>query len=257
MTDCHEYFFETGAKTINLEWKLPSSTQKQNPKTMKALKLLLMLVLTGLIVNGPVLSASRDKKADRKLTKEIKKKAVRQARKEARRFRRGKWYVAPGALPMDKQVQHAWELQYMNDDKGYPLYIVATGNSVAETQSAAKLQAMELAKLELAGLVQSNIAALVENSVANNQLNRDDAETVTKTVAASKNVIAQEIGRVIPFFEIYRKAGKGKDQRNIECSVRIGYNSEMAMEAAKQVVRKKLEDETRILHEKLDKLLDF
>ena len=215
-----------------------------------------MFLVAGLLISGPLLAAS-GKKTEKKLTKEIRKKAVRQARKEARRFRKGKWYVAPGALPMDKQVQKAWELQYMNDDKGYPLYIVATGNSVAETQSAAKLQAMELAKLELAGLVESNIAALVENSVANNQLNRDDATSVTKTVAASKNIIAQEIGRVLPMFEIYRKAGKGKDERNIECSVRIGYNSEMAMETAKKVIREKLEDETKILHEKLDKLLDF
>ena len=215
-----------------------------------------MLLMAGLFISGP-LSAANGKKTERQLTKEIKKKAVRQARQEARKFRKEKWYVAPGALPMDKQVQKAWELQYMNDDKGYPLYIVATGNSVAETQSAAKLQAMELAKLELAGLVESNVAALIENSVANNQLNRDDAASVTKTVAASKNIIAQEIGRVLPMFEIYRKAGKGKDERNIECSLRIGYNSEMAMETAKKVIRENLEDETKTLHEKLDKLLDF
>ena len=213
-------------------------------------------MITGLLITSSGIATPRDK-SEKKLTREIKKRAVKQARKEAKRFRKEKWYVAPGALPMDKQVQKAWELQYLDDDKGYPLYIVASGNSVAETQSASKLQAMELAKLELAGLVQSNIAALIENSIANSQLNRDDAASVTKTVAASKNIIAQEIGRVLPLFEIYRKAGKGKDQRNIECSVRIGYNSEMAMETAKKVVREKLEQETEILHDKLDKLLDF
>ncbi len=223
---------------------------------MKTLKIILFVLLSGLIITGSCFAVPRDN-SEKHLTREIKKKAVKQARKESRRYRKDKWYVAPGALPMDKQVEKAWELQYMDDDKGYPLYIVATGNSVAETQSAAKLQAMELAKLELAGLVQSNIAALIENSVANSQLNRDDAASVTKTVAASKNIIAQEIGRVIPMFEIYRKAGKGKDQRNIECSVRIGYNNDLAMETAKKVVRKQLEDETKILHDKLDKLLDF
>jgi hypothetical protein len=192
------------------------------------------------------------KNPDRQLTKQIKKKAAKQARKEAKRFKRKKWYVAPGALPMDKQIQKAWELQYMEDEDGYPLYIVATGNSVAETQSAAKLQAMELAKLELAGLVQTNVAALIENSVANSQLNNEEAASVTKTVAASKNIIAQEIGRVITMFEIYKKINK-----NVEASVRIGYNTDIAMETAKKAIRKKLEEETEILHDKLDKLLDF
>jgi len=182
----------------------------------------------------------------------MKRRAYKQARKEAKRFRKKGWYVAPGALPMDKQIEKSWELQYKLDENGYPLYIVATGNSVAETQSAAKLQATELAKLELAGLVQTNVAALIENSIANNQLNNEEAASVTKTVAASKNIIAQEIGRVVFLFEIMRKIDK-----NVEVSVRVGYNNDLAQEVAKKAIRKKLEEETDILHEKLEKLMDF
>jgi len=183
----------------------------------------------------------------------MKRKVYKAARKEAKRFKRQGWYVAPGALPMDKQVEKSWERQYEDDEKGYPLYLVATGNSVAETQSAAKLQALELAKLELAGIVQTNIIAIIENSVANNQLSREDAASVTKTVAASKNIIAQEIGRVVTFFEIYREVG----DRNIEVSVRIGYNTELAYDSAKKTVREQLEDRTEELHKKLDNILDF
>ncbi len=218
---------------------------------MKHASLFIIIFLLGVFItsfNTPVVAD----KVDRQLKREIKKKAVKYARKEARKFRRKGWYVAPGALPMDKQVEKSWELQYMEDEDGYPLYIVATGNSVAETQSAAKLQAMELAKLELAGLVQTNVAALIENSVANSQLNNEEAASVTKTVAASKNIIAQEIGRVITMFEIYKKINK-----NVEASVRIGYNTDVAIETAKKTIRKKLEEETEILHDKLDKLLDF
>ena len=218
---------------------------------MKRLHSLISLMFLVIFIAG-MGNVVQAKNPDRKLTKQIKKKAAKQARKEAKRFKRKDWYVAPGALPMDKQIQKAWELQYMEDEDGYPLYIVATGNSVAETQSAAKLQAMELAKLELAGLVQTNVAALIENSVANSQLNNEEAASVTKTVAASKNIIAQEIGRVITMFEIYKKINK-----NVEASVRIGYNTDIAMETAKKAIRKKLEEETEILHDKLDKLLDF
>jgi hypothetical protein len=215
-------------------------------------KVLSIIILFAVVFALPVAQAA-DRKSEKKVKKEMKRKAFKDARKEARRFRKDGWYVAPGALPMDKQVEKSWERQYEEDDKGYPLYLIATGNSVAETQSAAKLQAMELAKLELAGVVETNIIALIENSVANNQLSREDAASVTKTVAASKNIIAQEIGRVITFFEIYREIG----DKNIESSVRIGYNSEMAHEMAKKAIKQQLEDKTEELHEKLDKILDF
>jgi hypothetical protein len=218
---------------------------------MKTYNLFFTLLLA-LVMIAPVSETMAKKNPNKQATKEMKRKAYKQARKEAKRFRKKGWYVAPGALPMDKQIEKSWELQYKLDENGYPLYIVATGNSVAETQSAAKLQATELAKLELAGLVQTNVAALIENSIANNQLNNEEAASVTKTVAASKNIIAQEIGRVIFLFEIMRKIDK-----NVEVSVRVGYNNDLAQEVAKKAIRKKLEEETDILHEKLEKLMDF
>ena len=213
---------------------------------------LFFTILLALVMLTPINESMAKKKPNKEAKKEMKRKAYKQARKEARRFRKKGWYVAPGALPMDKQIEKSWELQYKLDENGYPLYIVATGNSVAETQSAAKLQATELAKLELAGMVQTNVAALIENSIANNQLNNEEAASVTKTVAASKNIIAQEIGRVIFLFEIMRKIDK-----NVEASVRVGYNNDLAQEVAKKAIRKKLEEETDILHEKLEKLMDF
>ena len=218
---------------------------------MKTFNLFFTLLLV-LVMIAPVSESVAKKNPNKQATKEMKRKAYKQARKEAKRFRKKGWYVAPGALPMDKQIEKSWELQYKLDENGYPLYIVATGNSVAETQSAAKLQATELAKLELAGLVQTNVAALIENSIANNQLNNEEAASVTKTVAASKNIIAQEIGRVVFLFEIMRKIDK-----NVEVSVRVGYNNDLAQEVAKKAIRKKLEEETDILHEKLEKLMDF
>jgi hypothetical protein len=215
-------------------------------------KILSIMVALFIIAATPELQAA-DKKSEKKVKKEMKRKAFKAARKEARNFRKAGWYVAPGALPMDKQVEKSWERQYEEDENGYPLYLVGTGNSVAETQSAAKLQAMELAKLELAGVVQTNIIAIIENSVANNQLSREDAASVTKTVAASKNIIAQEIGRVVTFFEIYRPVGDA----NIESSVRIGYNTEIAYDTANKAIKEQLEDRTEELHKKLDKILDF
>jgi len=192
-------------------------------------------------------------KTEKELSKSIKKKAVKEARKEAKTYKKQGYAVAPGALPMEKQIESAWMRQYETDEDGYPLYIVASGNSVANTTSAAKLQATELAKLELAGSISTQVGALIENSIANQQLNAEEAASVTKTVAASKNIIAQDLGRTLPLFEIYRTL----DNKNVEVDVRIAYNSQKAMEVAQRTISKKLEEETDIAHDKLEKLMKF
>ncbi|RLD76179.1 MAG: hypothetical protein DRJ15_15825 [Bacteroidetes bacterium] len=214
---------------------------------MKTSKIILALTMVFFI--GTIAMAQQ---TDKELKKEIGKKAEKKARKEAKKLKKQGYYVAPGALPMDKQLEKAWMKQYEEDDKGYPEYFVATGISVGETQAAAKLQANEVAKLELAGQISSNIAALIENSIANQQLNNEDAASVTKTVAASKNLIAQELGRVLTLVEFYKDIDK-----NIEANVRLGYSYEMAMEAGKNVIRKSLEEETELAHEQLEELMNW
>lgn len=196
---------------------------------------------------------SSSQSSEKEINKEIKGKAVKEARKEAKQFEKDGWYVAPGGLPMDKLLEKAWYHQYETDENGYPKFIVGTGNSVAESQSAAKLQATELAKLEMAGAISTQVAALIESNIANQQLNAEDAASVTKTVAGAKNIIAQELGRTITLFEIYRKTGTGG--KNVESSVRLAYSSELAAEAAKKAIRKVLEEETDIAQDKLEKLM--
>ena len=212
----------------------------------------IILALTVLLAVAFVMPATAQK-SDKKLEKELSKKTMKKARKEAKKYKKDGFFVPPGALPMDIQLENAWKKQIMTDEDGYPEYIVATGNSVAESQTAAKIQATETAKLELAGTITTNVAALIESNIANQQLNLEDAASVTKTVAAAKSIIAQELGRVIPLFEVYKKIGK----TNIESDIRLAYHSKTAYDVAKKVIRKSLEEQTEIMQEKLDKLMDF
>lgn len=191
-------------------------------------------------------------KSEKELKNDLKSKAIKQARKDAKQYEKDGYFVAPGALPLEKQLENAWMKQMETDEKGNPKYLVESGNSVAETQTAAKLQAVETAKLNLAGKISTNIAALIENSIANQQLNTEEAASVTKTVAASKNIIAQELGRVMPLVEMYKKIDK-----NVEANVHLAYDAETAYDIAKKTIRKSLEEETKIAHEKLEKLMDF
>lgn len=219
---------------------------------MKLIKTLTLAV--AIVFAFSTLSTAQTKDARKSGKKEIKKKAVKEARKEAKRFKKDGYHVSPGALPMEKQIETAWIRQYeIEEESGFPLYIVASGNSVANTQSAAKLQATELAKLELAGSISTQVAALIESSVANQQFNAEEAASVTKTVAAAKNIIAQELGRTLPLFEIYRTL----NNKNVEVFVRMAYNSEKAKDVARRAITKKLEEETDIAHDKLEKLMKW
>ncbi len=205
------------------------------------------IILLALVIGYP-LRAQTAKDAKKELTD----KSIKQARKEAKKYISEGFYVAPGALPLDKQLENAWLKQYEKDEKGLPKYIVESGNSVAETQTAAKLQANETAKLNLAGEITTSVAALIENNIANMQLNNADAASVTKTVAGSKNLIAQELGRTLPLLEIYKKIGK-----NVEADVRLAYDYQNAIESAKKVIRKQLEEETKGIQDKLDAIMKF
>lgn len=218
---------------------------------MRNMKFMLMLVLSIFLFDAGAVAA---KKPTRAAEKNLKSKSIKKARKEAKNLIRKGYEVAPGALPLDKQVEISWTRSVEMDEKtGYPKYIVANGNAVGETVTAAKMQANEVAKFELAGTIATNVAALIEGNIANAQLNTQEAASVTEVAGAVKNLIVQEIGRVIPLLEIYKKM----DNKNVEVEIRIAYNSEMAVEAAKKVLRKELKEKTEILQEKLDKLMKF
>ena len=70
---------------------------------------------------------------------------------------------------------------------------------------------------------------------------------------ASKNLISQSIGRVVPVVEIYRVV----NGNNREVLVRVAYSMDAAKVAAKKAVREELEERGDSLHNKLDELLGW
>ena len=206
-------------------------------------------------------SFAQDAKEIMKERQEIKKMAKKElsarvdkaTKKEAKRLAKEGWVVSPGALPLEKQLQRSYEMEYQYDDLGFPKYIMANAQSIAENYDAAKTAATSLAITNLAGQIQTEVAALVENTVANQQLAAEDAVSISETVMSSKNLISQSIGRTIVVVECYRVL----KNKNREVMVRIAYNGEMAKQAAKQAVREELEKKGDKLHEQLDKVLGF
>lgn len=222
----------------------------------------LMMVAMSLIMVASVSFAEtstqkeirKERQEIRKLAKaELKQKVDKSVKKEAKRLAKEGWGVKPGALPLEKQLERSYLMQYEYDENLFPKYIMGEASSIGENYDAAKTAAISLAITNLAGQIQTEVTALVENTVANRQLSAEDAASISETVMASKNLISQSIGRTIPVMECYRINSK----KNNEVLVRLAYNAEMAKEAAKKAVREELEKKGNNLHEQLDKVLGF
>ena len=184
---------------------------------------------------------------------QLNDKASKAARKEAKTMKKEGWQTAPGALPIEKQLDKSYMMQYEYDENMYPKYIMGEAMSVGGNYDAAKMQALELAKQNLAGQIQTEVTALIENIVANAQLSGEEAESVTRSVMAAKNLISQSLGRTIPVVEVYRTLAN----KNKEVLVRIAYSGDAAKKVAKDAVRKELEQRGDNLHQKLDELLGW
>lgn len=185
--------------------------------------------------------------------KQLNEKASKSARNEAKRLKKEGWKTAPGALPLEKQLDKSYMMQYQYDYDGFPQFIMAEAMSTGGNYDAAKMQALELAKQNLAGQIQTEVTALIENTVANEQMNQSDAESIARSVMASKNLISQSIGRVVPVVETYRVV----NGNNREVLIRIAYSQDMAKAVAKEAVKKKLEQRGDSLYNKLDGLLGW
>jgi hypothetical protein len=220
----------------------------------------LLVLAMGLIIAcgaGFAQSAKEIKKERQTISKMAKKqldaKVSKSTKKEAKRLKKEGWVVSPSALPLEKQLERSYLMEYEYDANQFPKYIMANAQSIAENYDAAKTAATSLAITNLAGQIQTEVTALVENTVANKQLDPEDAASITETVMASKNLISQSIGRVITVVECYRVL----PNKNREVMVRIAYNGDMAKEVAKKAVRQELEKKGEKLHEQLDKALGF
>ena len=196
----------------------------------------------------------KERKEVRKASKsELNEKATKAARKDAKRLTKEGWITAPGALPLEKQLDKSYLMQMEYDNDMCPKYLMGEAMSIGENYDAAKMQALELAKQNLAGQIQTEVTALIENSVANQQLANEDASSLTQSIMGAKNLISQSIGRTITVMECYRV----KTNKNKEVLVRIAYNGTMAKAVAKKAIQDELKGKSEDLQKKLDEILGW
>ena len=179
--------------------------------------------------------------------------ASKAAKQEAKKLKKDGWVVAPGHLPLERQLDRAYALQYELDDKGEPKYIIGDAMSVGENYDAAKFQATELVKLDIVAKIQADMTELIENTRSNKQLSEAQAASLMETLGASKSLVSQKIGRITPIVECYRI----KKNKNHEVRLMVAYDYQRALEAAKAAFREELERKGDVLHDQLDNLLNI
>jgi len=208
------------------------------------------LILTGALVLFGLFSFAQ--KTDKEIKSDIADRAIKAARKEAKKLKKEGWDVVPGSLPLEKILEKSMMKSEEETAKGGKKYIYADGNGVGETKTAAELQALTVAKLALASQVESNVNALVSANLANQQLNNEDAASITQTIANSKELISAQLGYVEPAFKIYRIPANPK---NTEVQMRIFYDVEQSLQIAKKVIQKELKEKLKVNEEQLNKMM--
>ena len=215
------------------------------------LPLILIFSVSMLIHTGCGNKDSWAKTTKKDAIKEIEAKAIKDARKQARKYKKEGYKVAPGSLPMEKMLEYTWIKQVERNDDGELKYLHADGNGVANTRSAAYMQAFELAKVNLAGQMETMVRAIIEGNVGNDQLSNEEAETITRVLSASKNIIATKLSRVDPVFVIHRDL----KNKNVEVNVKLMYSKENALRVTRDAIREKMDTRLDGLQGKLDDLM--
>jgi len=204
-------------------------------------------------------AAAKEQKERQKEREDIRKMAQKElgarvskdAAKEAKRLAKEGWEVRPGSLPLEKQLDRAYTMQYQYDEENYPKYIFGEATSVGQNYDAAKMSASSLALNDLARQISVELTALIEETTVNKQLDPEEALSLTETVETSKQLISQTLGRTIPVVECFRINSK----KNTEVMVRVAYDGEKAKKVAREAMRKELEKKGERLQEQLDKIL--
>ena len=189
-------------------------------------------------------------KQEKVLNKDLQKKAIKEARKEAKKLTKEGFKTPVGKLPLDKQIENAWQKQAEMTPDGTPFWYVASSRAIGGNQSSAVLQATNAAKIDLAGQIQTKVSQLIEAKVANDDMGQEEAASLSSVVGASKSVISATLGRVVPLVEVYRTL----DNKKVEEMVTLGYSMEAANKAAISAVRAELAKKSEDLAKELDKL---
>lgn len=178
-------------------------------------------------------------------------KVSRDTKREVKKLEKEGWKNIPGDMPIGQQLNNAWTKEAELDDEGFPKWVVATGESVAEFQSTAEMQSLELAKLNLVRLLESQMRSVVETEQANNRLDAKTAASISKTMEVATNKVSKKLSRVMPIVKMQREVKK-----NTQMQVKIAYSYALAQKAILDEMKLEMQNESEDMRAKYDSFLN-
>ena len=206
---------------------------------MKKLFLILvsMFTLSGILVAKPALS---------------EKEILKMAKKEAKRLKKDGWTVAPGALPIEVQLQRRYTKEFDVDENEQNRYYLGTSQPTAQFFDAASIQAATLCKLDIAGQLGGKMQTIIQAELGNKQTSgvtgSEEAVSVAQVTAALTEKVQANLRDIIPLFEVMKKLPNG----NVQVQRTVAYSRAMAEQVVREVVAKELENALNGLKNKLD-----
>lgn len=188
---------------------------------MKAIKFLVTMMLFGIALGVSAQGLCNPSKEAKKLAKAYKKQ---------------KWEVAPGGLPIECQVQRAYDMEFDPTlELGQTKYMFGTGISAGQFYDAAKLQASEVAKGDLVGNIYTEITRLVSAQVNNKQLSNQQAESVAGVVEKSKSLTVKRLTNILTVVELHRTTKEGNTEVMIRLAVKSDNTKNMEKDAKQYI----------------------
>ncbi len=225
-------------------------------KTLLFTALVAFILSFSMSANAQMKASGKDykklQKNEKVLNKDLEKKTIKAARKEAKKLTKEGFRTPVGKLPLDKQLETAWQKQAEMDMEGNPYWYIASSRAIGGNQSSAALQATNAAKIDLAGQIQTKVSQLIEAKVANDDMGQEEAASLSNVVASSKSIISGTLSRTIPLVEVYRTL----PNKNVEVMVTIGYSMQTANQEAIKAIRQELTGKSEELAKELDKLAE-
>ncbi|MBN2640744.1 MAG: hypothetical protein JXR78_03740 [Victivallales bacterium] len=181
------------------------------------------------------------------------RKTVRQKTKELTK----KGFYAKGAGSIELYVIKALNKEFELDENGVPKNTVIYNSSVDPTYIGAVNNCRAAARAAIAGNIETRVAELVKRSLNSDQISAKSANAINKTITAGKQLIAEKVS-LEDLYTFYREIKDENDGKTlIEVEYASCYSKRLAMQQAKEVLKKQMQNETEELHKDLDRIFDL
>ncbi len=203
------------------------------------MKKILVSLLVSLIAVAPMSAQSSISERNQKMiNREMAKKEFNEdeVKKEVKNLKKEGWKSLPGTLPLERQLNESFLLEYEKDEAGRKAYVIGRSVPVlGGNVSGAKLSAITEARFDAASQFETIVEGWIDEANANGTINEEVANSIKEDVSKNRQVISKKLLRGNNVVQIYREVKNGK-KRQYEVTIAVAYEYAYVMKAATQAL---------------------